>query len=976
MKPNFALGLTVDGITLWQRADEGWLRVGAVNPEAADMDAQMRGLAKVAAALAPEGVRTKLIVPDDQILFFDADITARRREMQAHDIRAQLAGRTPYPVEELDFDWPEVEGGAARVAVVARETLVEAEDFAAHYGLNPICAVSAGQNDSFKGEAFFGPTRSARTLIGDVSLIERDGSAVNEIGLATLPEPELLPEKLTDLVAPQEDATPPVAEPEPKAKPEPEPAAKPQERAPETAAPDKSVTAEASPAVATETPAPSAKPDVKPETSAPAETSVQAPQPPAKEARNAALLARLKASAQSPETAAAGASSEPAEPVAFKSRRVTAPAPLPASSTKLPPRKGAPESETPAGANPVPTSAPSQSPAKDLLGGLRGKLGAVPELSKRSKQSVEKAMTVAKAIIPAKKVVAPAATIATAGTQALAEKVAKPVTPASSTLVDRKDPLETLRSRGGSKPPRDEAEQLTIFGARNSELYAPSPMPRILLVLGGIGLLLAAIAIWVVFFTRTAPDQVEVASDPVMEEIVPPLPGDLSFAEDQAFMEAEIEAALGLEDAAERVPLDAPFPEDAATDTAPLAPETVPDQSQGPALIEDEPARQAEAQPAPSAAGQVAGIRSTALMAPQVASPLPEAPAPPRPFAEESQAPLATAEESPEALVPEELAEGLAEAAPAGEEDVEITVTEGTPPLTPPARPDGIAPEQESAAEAVETEVEDLAEDIAAAIAQATPDTPVADTPLDALDESAVVVTVTETRPPVAPPVRPEGLAPEAAATDLDQDDAALQSVPGEDVEPVVQAALDTSDLAPPPGGVALSALRPQSRPSDFVPTVTPEAPQIEGTALAVAASLRPSNRPGQFATIVQRALRAAQPRATTPTPPAAALQQTAVAAAAPAPAAMAAPSAPAIPASASVAREATVNRAINLRQINLIGVMGTPQARRALVRLSNGRVVTVRVGEQLDSGQVTAISDTELRYTRRGRDVVLRLPG
>jgi hypothetical protein len=33
-----------------------------------------------------------------------------------------------------------------------------------------------------------------------------------------------------------------------------------------------------------------------------------------------------------------------------------------------------------------------------------------------------------------------------------------------------------------------------------------------------------------------------------------------------------------------------------------------------------------------------------------------------------------------------------------------------------------------------------------------------------------------------------------------------------------------------------------------------------------------------------------------------------------------------------------------------------------------------VRVGETLDGGQVVAIGDSELRYIRRGRDVVLRL--
>ena len=127
-----------------------------------------------------------------------------------------------------------------------------------------------------------------------------------------------------------------------------------------------------------------------------------------------------------------------------------------------------------------------------------------------------------------------------------------------------------------------------------------------------------------------------------------------------------------------------------------------------------------------------------------------------------------------------------------------------------------------------------------------------------------------------------------------------------------------------------------------------------------MAASLRPSGRPNGFSQTVQRALAAARIRAVDE-PQAQVVQASAAAV-------------PSIPSSASVTRAATQTRAINLRQINLLGVMGTPSARRALVRLDNGRVVTVQVGERLDGGQVTAIGESELRYNKRGRDLVLRI--
>ena len=84
---------------------------------------------------------------------------------------------------------------------------------------------------------------------------------------------------------------------------------------------------------------------------------------------------------------------------------------------------------------------------------------------------------------------------------------------------------------------------------------------------------------------------------------------------------------------------------------------------------------------------------------------------------------------------------------------------------------------------------------------------------------------------------------------------------------------------------------------------------------------------------------------------------------------------APAIPSKTSVARSATVKNAINLRQVNLIGVYGKPSARRALIRLSNGRYQKVSIGDRIDGGRVSAIGNSELRYSKGGRNVVLKMP-
>ncbi|MEM6375223.1 MAG: hypothetical protein AAF686_03225 [Pseudomonadota bacterium] len=76
-----------------------------------------------------------------------------------------------------------------------------------------------------------------------------------------------------------------------------------------------------------------------------------------------------------------------------------------------------------------------------------------------------------------------------------------------------------------------------------------------------------------------------------------------------------------------------------------------------------------------------------------------------------------------------------------------------------------------------------------------------------------------------------------------------------------------------------------------------------------------------------------------------------------------------------SVARAATEENVIRLRRINLIGVYGGPSDRRALVRLANGRYKKLQVGDRLDGGRVTAIGASEIRYSKGGRNLALKMP-
>ena len=76
-----------------------------------------------------------------------------------------------------------------------------------------------------------------------------------------------------------------------------------------------------------------------------------------------------------------------------------------------------------------------------------------------------------------------------------------------------------------------------------------------------------------------------------------------------------------------------------------------------------------------------------------------------------------------------------------------------------------------------------------------------------------------------------------------------------------------------------------------------------------------------------------------------------------------------------SVIQAATVKNVLNLRDINLIGITGTKRNPNALVRLANGKVLKVKVGDRLNGGRVTAISAATLTYAISGRSITLDMP-
>ncbi len=186
MKPAFALDFRNDAIALLHRTTAGWHQVGRVTFDDPDLPAALSYLRATALGLDPRGLATKLILPDEQVLYTSLDAPGPDDASRAAQIRAGLEGRTPYAIEDLIFDW-EVQGGDVRVAVIARETLAEAEGFAVEHRFNPVSFVAAPAS-GYAGEPWFGLTALAPDLIGAGETVERDGEQVAVVERGSLAE--------------------------------------------------------------------------------------------------------------------------------------------------------------------------------------------------------------------------------------------------------------------------------------------------------------------------------------------------------------------------------------------------------------------------------------------------------------------------------------------------------------------------------------------------------------------------------------------------------------------------------------------------------------------------------------------------------------------------------------------------------------------------------------------------------------------
>jgi hypothetical protein len=973
MKPTFALDLTREAIGLLHRTPKGWLSIGEVAFDAPDLPEAMDYLRKTALGLSPMGVATKLILPNSQILYTEVHAPGPSRDEKRRQIATALEGRTPYDVADLVFDWSG-KGATVKVAVIARETLEQAEGFAVEHRLNPVSFVAVPEDGSFVGEPWFGPTAAAAGLLAEDETVERDREPVSILH-RELPKAE------------------PVAAPAPEPEPAPEPVAE---------APAAPVDDDPLPGLeeALNAEVPVEAPDPRPE---PEPLTPEVDDPVDDEA-----LRDLEATLAKAEAEALSASSPVAPPVAPVPAHVPAFEPEEAPFAHVTDTSAFPEDDA------VPVAARKSvvddldddippAPPSAAMVAFASRRGTAADAVSRPMEGVMRPAAAAVAAKAPATAARPAA--AAKGFPGLVTAPSIPGTRAKPKLKGGDIPRPAVT--GGPTTVKSPARPGGTFGT-----LAPAKKRTgtVFMVMVGLLLLfLALVAAWASYFMTngTAPtDQASLTQEAVpgvddemladmqdpegMTDPIPEAEG-VALADAGELATESLPVNIGGEEAATDLAADDPVAEPAAEIAA--APEADPAEETAADLAEVAPAptEPAPAEPAPTTTVATDVSAATAPVEDQDEIFLSAMDAPPPTLDALALPSVAEARDIlPDPVMPPPApgtvyqfdANGLLKATPDGIMSPEgVFLIAGKPPLLPPARSEVAAT---AALAAAPVPAPDAAPEAGAVASPSDASLVTAGT--DAAPEAAPEVTPEATLPPADPAMagfrpkaRPEGLAP------VSPDDAALSP----------DTATEFAGLRPLPRPASVAAAAAAAAP---VPSATAdlgaqgasltaqaEAKLAEAAALEaqnpsiVAISMRPAARPGDFTNAVEAAVAAAVRE---PAPE----LEVEVAAAAPAPDVKpeeidelnepeVASAAPSIPTKASVAKQATYANAINLSKINLIGTYGTDSRRYALIRQSNGKYKKVKVGDKIDGGTVKAITDTEVRYQKGGRLVSLKMP-
>lgn len=1022
MKPAFALDLRNDTISLLHRSGGGWQVVGAVPLDTPDLPEALNYLRSTALGLSPKGIATKLIIPNDQILYTWVHAPGPSPEERLAQVTSGLEGRTPYEVPDLAFDFSG-EGPDVLVAVIAKETLAEAEGFAVEHRFNPVSFVAVPDNADFAGEPWFGTTAASASLERKGKKVERDAEAVvitkrelageskPEAPAAETPEAEPVevpaeapaeienPASVPDLPAQPEIEVPIRPEPQPElpeapaSEPEiappapreiPEPASSPQPRVeveiPEPDLPEPELPEPVVPPEPVRTAAPT-KPEFPiagPPAYTPVPPATSAPTPPALDAHNDRdLIARLGDTLSQP-------IKQPERPLPVPPAPRSAPVEVEEAPMALDVQPEDAGDDEPQGKNAIKAALsaqarrvtdttidddlpPAPSNAAMLAFNTRRQDGA-------GATSAPKSGKVNAA--PALGGVDPTA----------ARPAARPLPPPAATKAPKASKTSALKGMGafvsGAGAPKRQKVDLpkasisaaaTLDAPRSGNPAAPARKP---LTKGPGGFALREPA-------RGKPRYLGLILTVVLLFLLAMIAAWSSYSLGAWNTGGSDEVQTASADpAVEEVP---DINDEMLADMQ--DPEALPDAQGG----DDLAVAESSADPA-----DLVALETSA--APAAADPALETTATPPPTAAEpavaTQAPAAASDGTQD-----EIFLAAMDAPPSAPDPLSLPAPEarGDPlPAAQPAPPPFGTVYQFEADGTIRPTPEGIITPEGVMLRAGKPPLVPAERP-EAVTAAAVAAEVAAA--PATAAIQPEAAAPESAAPQIFADPALAGKLPKPRPESLVPAApADQGSLAPATDS-RFASLRPQARPNTVLAAgeaarlatsaATLTAADASNSPLAVAISRKPAARPRDMSRAVEAAIAVAMKS------PAPAPEPTPEPEPAPAPAKVASkaaikaePAAPEddgepevqasnrkTPLKTTVAKQATFKNAINLSKVNLIGVYGTKSNRYALVRQANGRYKKVRVGDNIDGGRVAAITASEVRYQKGSRLISLAMP-
>ena len=184
MKPKFALSLSFDGLSLLQRSGAFWTILGQVDLADPHFDQRMSELREHALDVSPHSDIVKLVIPKEQVKFITLSMSSAFNDENIDTvIREEVERNTPYDLYDVAIDWVATKD-TIFIAVVARETLHEAEEFAYKQGFKPLGNITASKFPDFLGEAHFGlADGSYSTLDVDNETFHVSASALDYISV-------------------------------------------------------------------------------------------------------------------------------------------------------------------------------------------------------------------------------------------------------------------------------------------------------------------------------------------------------------------------------------------------------------------------------------------------------------------------------------------------------------------------------------------------------------------------------------------------------------------------------------------------------------------------------------------------------------------------------------------------------------------------------------------------------------------------